>query len=148
VELSLSFEPYAFLLSFGDPGPYVPAINEARCTLILQVQSVEDARAVARAGADFVVAQGTEAGGHGADSGSTLPLVPAVVDAVSPTPVLAVGGIADGRGLAAALMLGAEGALVGTRFCACARNPRGTPGRRSGSSRPRAATRSGRASST
>lgn len=119
VELALSFEPHAFMLSFGDPGPYVPAIKEAGCALILQVQSVEGALAAARAGADFVVAQGTEAGGHGADSGSTLPLVPAVVDAVSPTPVLAAGGIADGRGLAAALMLGAAGALVGTRFYAC-----------------------------
>jgi nitronate monooxygenase len=77
VELALSFEPHTFMLSFGDPGPYVPAINEAGCTLILQVESVkEDARAAARAGANFVVAQGTEAGGHGADSGSTLPWSP------------------------------------------------------------------------
>jgi nitronate monooxygenase len=67
------------------------------------------------AGADIVVAQGTEAGGHGAQR-ATFPLVPAVVDAVEPLPVLAAGGIADGRGLAAALMLGAEGAVVGTRF--------------------------------
>ncbi|MDP9363762.1 MAG: nitronate monooxygenase, partial [Chloroflexota bacterium] len=67
------------------------------------------------AGADAVIAQGTEAGGHGA-SRATLPLVPAVVDAVSPTPVLAAGGIADGRGLAAALALGAAGAWIGTRF--------------------------------
>src|SRR5829696_1944165 len=71
---------------------------------------------IKEAGADFIVAQGTEAGGHGTEHASTLPLVPAVVDTVSPTPVLAAGGIADGRGLAAALMLGAQGALVGTRF--------------------------------
>jgi nitronate monooxygenase len=117
VELALSYEPHAFMLSFGDPGPFVPAIREAGCALICQVQSVEDGRAAREAGADVIVAQGTEAGGHGADR-ATLPLVPAVVDAVAPTPVLAAGGIADGRGLAAALMLGAEGALIGTRFYA------------------------------
>jgi len=117
VELALSYEPHAFMLSFGDPGPFVPAIKEAGCTLICQVQDVEDGRAAKAAGADIIVAQGTEAGGHGANR-STLPLVPAVVDAVAPTPVLAAGGIADGRGLAAALMLGAQGALIGTRFYA------------------------------
>ena len=117
VDLALSYEPHAFMLSFGDPGPFVPAIKEAGCTLICQVQDVEDGRAAKAAGADIIVAQGTEAGGHGADR-STLPLVPAVVDAVAPTPVLAAGGIADGRGIAAALMLGAQGALVGTRFYA------------------------------
>jgi len=117
LELALSYEPPTFMLSFGDPRPFVPAIKEAGCTLICQVQDVEDGRAAKAAGADIIVAQGTEAGGHGADR-STLPLVPAVVDAVAPTPVLAAGGIADGRGLAAALMLGAQGALMGTRFYA------------------------------
>ncbi len=117
LELALSYEPHTFMLSFGDPRPFVPAIKEAGCTLICQVQDVEDGRAAKAAGADIIVAQGTEAGGHGADQ-STLPLVPAVVDAVAPTPVLAAGGIADGRGLAAALMLGAQGALMGTRFYA------------------------------
>jgi len=117
VELALSYEPHAFMLSFGDPRPFVPAIKEAGCALICQVQDVEDGKAAKAAGADVIVAQGTEAGGHGADR-STLPLVPAVVDAVAPTPVLAAGGIADGRGLAAALMLGAQGALMGTHFYA------------------------------
>ena len=117
VELALSYEPHAFMLSFGDPGPFVPAIKDAGCALICQVQDVEDGRAAKLAGADIIVAQGTEAGGHGAHR-STLPLVPAVVDAVAPTPVLAAGGIVDGRGLAAALMLGARGALMGTRFYA------------------------------
>ena len=117
VELALSYEPHAFMLSFGDPRPFVPAIKEAGCALICQVQDVEDGRASKAAGADIIVAQGTEAGGHGADR-STLPLVPAVVDAVAPTPVLAAGGIVDGRGLAATLMLGAQGALMGTRFYA------------------------------
>ena len=117
VELTLSYEPHAFMLSFGDPSPFVPAIKEAGCALICQVQDVQDGRAAKAAGADIIVAQGTEAGGHGAER-STLPLVPAVVDAVAPTPVLAAGGIVDGRTLAAALMLGARGALMGTRFYA------------------------------
>jgi nitronate monooxygenase len=117
VELALSYEPHAFMLSFGDPGPFVPAIKDAGCALICQVQDVEDGRAAKAAGADIIIAQGTEAGGHGADR-STLPLVPAVVDAVAPTPVLAAGGIVDGRGLAAALILGTQGALMGTRFYA------------------------------
>jgi nitronate monooxygenase len=117
LELALSYKPHAFMLSFGDPAPFVPAIKEAGCTLICQIQDVEDGCAARAAGADIIVAQGTEAGGHGADR-STLPLVPAVVDAVAPTPVLAAGGIVDGRGLAAALMLGAQGALIGTRFYA------------------------------
>ncbi len=118
VKLALSYEPNTFMLSFGDPRPYVPTIKEASCKLICQVQDVEGALAAEAAGADFIVAQGTEAGGHGTERTSTLPLVPAVVDAVSATPVLAAGGIADGRGLAAALMLGAHGVLVGTRFYA------------------------------
>jgi nitronate monooxygenase len=118
VELALAYEPHAFMLAFGNPRPYVPAIKEAGCQLICQVQDVQGALEAQAAGADFIIAQGTEAGGHGADQASTLPLVPAVVDAVSPTPVLAAGGIADGRGLAATLMLGAQGVLVGTRFYA------------------------------
>ena len=118
VELALSYEPSAFMLSFGDPSPYTSAIKETGCKLICQVQDVEDALAAETAGADFVVAQGTEAGGHGAEHASILPLVPAVVDAVEATPVLAAGGIADGRGLAAALMLGAHGVLAGTRLYA------------------------------
>ena len=117
VELALSYEPHAFMLSFGDPGPFAPAIKGAGCTLICQVQDTEEGKVAKAAGADIIVAQGTEAGGHGAER-STLPLVPAVVDAVAPTPVLAAGGITDGRGLAAALMLGAQGALMGTRFYA------------------------------
>ncbi len=117
VELALRYAPHVFMLSFGDPQPYVPAIKAAGCKLICQVQDVDGARAAEAAGADVIVAQGTEAGGHGATR-STLPLVPAVVDAVEPTPVLAAGGIAEGRGLAAALMLGAQGVLMGTRFYA------------------------------
>ncbi|NML18549.1 NAD(P)H-dependent flavin oxidoreductase [Azohydromonas caseinilytica] len=117
VELVLGYRPYAVMLSFGDPEPYGSIVKAAGCRLICQVQDVAGARLALEAGADVIVAQGTEAGGHGAGR-STLPLVPAVVDAVAPTPVLAAGGIADGRGLAAALMLGAQGVLVGTRFYA------------------------------
>lgn len=117
VQLTLDHGPRVLMLSFGDPRPYATDIKAAGCALICQVQDVESARLAKAAGADFIVAQGTEAGGHGA-SRATLPLVPAVVDAVAPTPVLAAGGIADGRGLAAALMLGAQGVLLGTRFYA------------------------------
>lgn len=117
VDLALSYHPTAFLLSFGDVRPFAPAIKAAGCTLLCQAQEVETACEAVAAGADFIVAQGNEAGGHSAVR-ATLPLVPAVVDAVAPVPVLAAGGIADGRGLAAALMLGAQGAMLGTRFSA------------------------------
>jgi nitronate monooxygenase len=117
LDLALGYRPDAFMLSFGDPRPYAQAIKSAGCKLICQVQGLEEARLAQEAGADIIVAQGTEAGGHGCGR-ATLPLVPAVVDAVAPTPVVAAGGIADGRGLAAALVLGAHGALIGTRFCA------------------------------
>jgi nitronate monooxygenase len=116
VELALRYRPDAFFLSFGDARGLVPAITDAGCVLICQIQDVEAALEAKAMGADVVVAQGAEAGGHGAVR-ATLPLVPAVVDAVSPTPVLAAGGIGDGRGVAAALALGAAGAVIGTRFC-------------------------------
>jgi len=111
------FRPRAVMLSFGDIAPYASKIRDAGATLVFQVQTVKGAREAAKEGAEIIVAQGTEAGGHGADR-STLPLVPAVADAVAPVPVAAAVGIADGRGLAAALMLGVEAALIGTRFWA------------------------------
>lgn len=117
LRVALARKPVAVMLSFGDPAPFVPAIRAAGARLILQVQTLADARAAAALGAEVVVAQGAEAGGHGAKR-ATLPFVPAVVDAIAPTPVAAAGGIADGRGLAAALVLGAAGVLVGTRFYA------------------------------
>ncbi|OOG58744.1 nitronate monooxygenase [Polaromonas sp. C04] len=117
IELVLRYQPDAVMLSFGDPRPHGAIIKAAGCRLICQVQDLDEARLAQEAGADIIVAQGTEAGGHGGGR-ATLPLVPAVVDAVAPTPVLAAGGIADGRGLAAALALGAHGALIGTRFYA------------------------------
>jgi nitronate monooxygenase len=102
-------------LSFSDPSPFVPDAHRAGATVICQVRTVAGARQAKDAGVDVITAQGTEAGGHTGQV-STLPLVPAVVDAVAPVPVIAAGGIADGRGIAAALMLGAEGVWLGTRF--------------------------------
>lgn len=119
LDLVLEFRPDALLLSFGDPRPYADAIRASGSKLICQVQGFDEMRVAAEAGVDLIVAQGTEGGGHGGGR-STLPLVPAIVDAVAPIPVVAAGGIADGRGLAAALMLGAQGALMGTRFYASA----------------------------
>ena len=117
VEFALTYRPRAVMLSFGDPWPFIEPIRQAGAALIIQVTDLEEARQALDAGADIIVAQGTEAGGHGARRGrSTLPFVPIVADLAAPTPVLAAGGIADGRGVAAALVLGAAGALVGTRF--------------------------------
>ncbi|MGZ4688397.1 MAG: NAD(P)H-dependent flavin oxidoreductase [Acidimicrobiia bacterium] len=103
--------------SFADPSPFVATAHDAGALVICQARSLEGARVAARAGVDVVTAQGTEAGGH-TGRVSTLPLVPAVVDAIAPLPVVAAGGIADGRGIAAALMLGADGVWIGTRFLA------------------------------
>jgi nitronate monooxygenase len=121
LDTALARKPRAVMLSFGDAAPFAGTIKKAGARLIMQVQTLAMAREAARLGADVIIAQGLEAGGHGGDPNSgrsTLPLVPAVVDAVDPVPVLAAGGIADGRGLAAALALGAAGVLVGTRFIA------------------------------
>lgn len=107
-------------LSFGDPEPFIPKIRQAGRKLVLQVSSLAEARQARALGADVIVAQGTEAGGHGSTSRTLFTLLPAVVDAVAPVPVLAAGGISDGRGLAAALMLGADGVLLGTRLFATA----------------------------
>ncbi len=114
---ALDHAPAAIMLSFGDPAPFAERIHAAGAKLICQVQSLAHAKAAADAGADIIVAQGTEAGGHGVARG-TMSLVPEIVDALPHIPVVAAGGIADGRGLAAALMLGAEGVMMGTRFYA------------------------------
>ncbi|MEU9339456.1 nitronate monooxygenase [Streptomyces sp. NPDC048290] len=117
VERALEFQPAAVMLSFGDPGPFVGRIRESGAVVMVQVTDLDEARRAVDLGADVIVAQGTESGGHGARRGrSTLPFVPLVVDLAAPVPVLAAGGIADGRGVAAALALGAAGALIGTRF--------------------------------
>ncbi|MGI5175580.1 NAD(P)H-dependent flavin oxidoreductase [Dactylosporangium sp. CA-152071] len=117
VRRSLMYGPRAVMLSFGDARPYTRIVRDSGALLILQVTDLAEAREALDLGADVVVAQGTEAGGHGALRGrSTLPFVPAVADLAGQVPVLAAGGIADGRGVAAALVLGAAGAAIGTRF--------------------------------
>lgn len=103
---------------WGDPAPYVERAHQAGAVVLHTVGGAEEARRAVGAGVDVVVAQGWEAGGHVWGDTATLPLVPAVVDAVHPTPVIAAGGIADGRGVVAALALGAGAAWIGTRFLA------------------------------
>ncbi len=105
-------------LFWGDPTPYVERAHAAGVKVFHQVGSVADAQRAAAAGVDVVIAQGVEAGGHVAGEVSTLALVPRVVDAISPRPVVAAGGIADARGLVAVLALGAQAAVLGTRFLA------------------------------
>lgn len=117
LDLALDHKPRAMFLSFGDLKPFAGRIAAAGVPLIAQVQTVADAKIAAAEGAQFIVAQGSEAGGHGGGRG-TLPLVPAMIDAVGSIPVIAAGGIADGRGLAAALTLGAAGVVCGTAFYA------------------------------
>jgi len=117
LDLALERNPAAVMFSFGDFTPFVSRVRDVDAALICQVQTLAQAREAAAAGADVIVAQGTEGGGHGG-ARTTFTLVPAVVDAVAPIPVVAAGGVADGRGLAAATMLGAAGVLVGTRLFA------------------------------
>jgi nitronate monooxygenase len=117
LDLVLERRPPAVMLSFGEVRPYVEKIKRAGALLICQVQTLEQAKDAVVSGADVLVAQGAEAGGHGISRG-TFSFVPAVVDAAPGIPIAAAGGVADGRGLAAALMLGADGVLVGTRFYA------------------------------
>ena len=117
----LAHAPAVLMLSFGDPTPFAPAIRAAGSRLICQVQTIAHTRAALNCGADIIVAQGSEAGGHGATR-ATLTLVPEVTDLLareSPATLLvAAGGIADGRGLAASLMLGADGVMLGSRLWA------------------------------
>lgn len=101
--------------SFADPAPFVASTHAAGAKLFVQVQTLQQAIVAAEAGADVIIAQGSDAGGHAGAVG-TFALLPAIVDAVAPIPVVAAGGIADGRGLAAALLLGAQGVWMGTRF--------------------------------
>src|SRR5437762_2092922 len=118
LDIALEAGPRAIMLSFGDPKPFASKIKSAGALLICQVQDEAMARQALDAGADMLIAQGSEAGGHGA-SRTTIDIVPAIVDLVAgAVPVAAAGGIGDGRGLAAMMMLGASGVLLGTRFYA------------------------------
>jgi nitronate monooxygenase len=120
---ALKHSPFCIFLSFGDPRPFAKEIRDAGAALICQVQLLSQIDVALEAGAMAIVVQGAEAGGHGATR-STFPFVPEAADHLkqrSPeTLLLAAGGIADGRGLAASLMLGADGVLVGTRLWASA----------------------------
>ncbi len=117
LQVALEERVAAVAHSFTDPTPYVTATRAAGVRVLAQVQTVAQAEVAVRAGVDIIAAQGSEAGGHTGYSG-TLPLVPAVVDVAGGISVVAAGGIADGRVLASVLMLGAEGAWIGTRFVA------------------------------
>lgn len=114
-------KPKAIFLSFDDPEPFASRIKAAGIPLFCQLQTRADAERAIACGADVIVAQGTEGGGHGG-ARATLTLVPEIADLIAKrapeTLLCAAGGIADGRGLAAALMLGADGVVVGTRFWA------------------------------
>ena len=118
--LEVCLEEGVPIISFfwRDPGALVKRAKAGGAHVMYTVGNADDARRAVDSGVDVIVAQGWEAGGHVRGTVATLPLVPAIVDAVGDTPVIAAGGIADGRGMAAALALGAAGVWVGTRFLA------------------------------
>lgn len=118
VEVCIAERIPILVFFWGDPTPYLGDAHRNGVKVFIQVGSVEEARAAADAGVDAVIAQGVEAGGHVRGMTALSVLVPASVDAVKPLPVVASGGIADGRGLAAALALGAQAVSIGTRFVA------------------------------
>jgi nitronate monooxygenase/enoyl-[acyl-carrier protein] reductase II len=119
---TLVARPAVISFALGDPGDLVRQAHDAGARVMLQVTTVAQAEQAAERGVDVIIAQGGEAGGYGGVV-STMALVPQVVDAVSPIPVVAAGGIYDGRGIAAALMLGAVGVNLGTRFIATSEAP-------------------------
>jgi len=106
-----------YAAGLGDPGPWLTRLHKNGTVVMAVVGAVRHARKVAASGVDIIVAQGHDAGGHNSPVG-TMALIPQVVDAVAPIPVLGAGGITDGRGVAAALMLGAQGAWIGSAFLA------------------------------
>ena len=119
---TLAARPAVISFALGDPGDLVTRAHDAGALTMLQVTTVAQAVQAAERGIDVIIAQGGESGGYCGEV-STMTLVPQVVDAVSPIPVVAAGGIFDGRGIAAALMLGAAGGNMGTRFIACTEAP-------------------------
>lgn len=120
--LTLKAKPAAISLAGGDPGDFVKRAHDEGILVIHQVHTVQQARQAVDRGVDVIIAQGSEAGGHGGTV-SAMSLIPQVVDAAGSIPVIASGGIADGRGLAAALVLGAAGVNIGTRFLASEEAP-------------------------
>lgn len=118
IDVCIEHSPVAVMFSFGDASKHIEKVKKAGILTICQVQTAEMAREAVDQGADVIVAQGAEGGGHGVACG-TISLVPTIVDAVGArVPVVAAGGIADGRGFAASLALGASGVVLGTRFYA------------------------------
>ncbi len=115
--MTIAARPPVISFALGDPGDLVDRAHDAGSLVVHQVTTVDQAREAVERGVDVIIAQGGEAGGYGGQV-ATFALVPQVVDAVRPVPVVAAGGVADGRGLAAALLLGAVGVNVGTRFVA------------------------------
>jgi nitronate monooxygenase len=118
LEHCLSYKPNAVHFFWGDAAPYVSRVHAHGALVIQTVSDSEEAKRAAAAGVDVLVAQGWEAGGHVRSTIATMSLLPAVIDVAESVPVLAAGGISDGRGLAAALCLGASGVVMGTRFLA------------------------------
>ena len=119
---ALEARPAVMSFALADPDDLVRQAHDVGSRVMLQVTTVTQAVQAAERGVDIIIAQGGEAGGYCGEV-STMALVPQVVDAVSPIPVVAAGGIFDGRGIAAALMLGAAGVNLGTRFIACKESP-------------------------
>jgi len=118
-QATLEAKPAVVSFALGDPGELVERVHLAGAKVVHQIHTVGQARKAAELGVDVIIAQGSEAGGQGMALGvGAMALLPQVADAVDPIPVLAAGGVADGRGLGAALVLGAQGANVGTRFLA------------------------------
>ncbi len=118
LEVCLEEEVPVVSFFWGDPGPLMHRASKGGAIVLHSSASADEARRMVDRGADVIIAQGWEAGGHVRGTVATMPLIPAVVDAIAPVPVVAAGGIADGRGLAAALALGAAGVWIGTRFLA------------------------------
>jgi NAD(P)H-dependent flavin oxidoreductase YrpB (nitropropane dioxygenase family) len=125
IEACLDEKTLILVLFWGDPTPYVNEAHRRGTKVFIQVGSVEEAQAAAAAGVDAIIAQGVEAGGHVKSTTSLSTIVPAVVEAVAPVPVIAAGGIANGRGVVAALSLGAQAVSMGTRFL-CSEEGRAT----------------------
>lgn len=118
VEVAIEAKVPFVVFFWGDPSPYIPALHAAGIKVFLQVGTVEEGLAAAAAGVDGIIAQGIEAGGHVKAESSLSTIVPALAEALAPLPVIASGGIANGRGIVAALALGAQGVSLGSRFLA------------------------------